>query len=221
MSILVTNFKTYEQATGENALKLAMIHEKIALRTNVDIIVAVQAVDLYSIAKRVKIPVFCQHVDCVGPGKATGSIIANSVKQAGASGTILNHSEHKIDMETLGKTIKICNQTGLKVIACVHDLNEVEAIAKLGPDYIAFEDPQLIGTMHSISRTKPESVRRFVNIMKRANPGIIPLCGAGIANSDDIRAAIQLGVNGVLLASAVVKADDPENALKNLSKGFE
>ena len=36
--------------------------------------------------------------------------------------------------------------------------------------------------------------------------GIIPLCGAGISNSEDVKIAMDLGVNGVLVASAIAKA---------------
>ncbi len=45
------------------------------------------------------------------------------------------------------------------------------------------------------------------------------LCGAGVTNGEDVKAAIELGADGVLLASGVVKAKDPRAALLDLVSG--
>ena len=42
------------------------------------------------------------------------------------------------------------------------------------------------------------------------------LCGAGISKGEDLKAAIELGSVGVLLASGIVKAKDPKAALEDL-----
>jgi triosephosphate isomerase len=42
------------------------------------------------------------------------------------------------------------------------------------------------------------------------------LCGAGISKGEDLRAALDLGSKGVLLASGIVKAKDPKAALEDL-----
>ena len=93
--IIITNFKTYETASGENALRLAKIHEKVAKETGVSFAVAVSALDIFNISKNVSIPVFSQHLDPAGLGGFTGQIPAESAKEAGGAGTLLNHSEKR------------------------------------------------------------------------------------------------------------------------------
>jgi len=47
------------------------------------------------------------------------------------------------------------------------------------------------------------------------------LCGAGITNGEDVRAALKLGAEGVLVASGVVKAEDQYKALLDLARGIQ
>ena len=47
------------------------------------------------------------------------------------------------------------------------------------------------------------------------------LCGAGISKGEDLRAALDLGSQGVLLASGIVKASDPKAALEDLIRLFK
>jgi triosephosphate isomerase len=74
----------------------------------------------------------------------------------------------------------------------------------------------LIGSGKSITQYKPELIERFVEVIKDMNSEIIPLCGAGISSSKDVQAAKELGTQGVLVASAVVKAENQREALLNL-----
>jgi triosephosphate isomerase len=219
--ILVINLKTNEMGTGEKALDLAKIAERVSKETGANIILAVQASDIYRIFSKVKIPIYSQHVDPITYGSFTGHVLPEGVKKAGARGTLLNHSERRIDLETLEKTIKRCKEIGLKTMVCTHEIGEAGKIARFDPDYLAFEDPELIGTLKSISKLEPESVKEFVDVVKEVNPNVIPLCGAGVANGDDVKAAIKLGTHGVLLATAVVKAKNQEEAIRDLIKGFE
>jgi len=52
-----------------------------------------------------------------------------------------------------------------------------------------------------------------VEAVKKINPSVHILCGAGISTGDDVAKAIELGTEGVLLASAYVKAKDPKKIL--------
>ena len=99
--LIVVNFKTYKEATGENAVKLAKQCEAAARKAKgkAKVAVAVQAADIFRVAAAVDtkiISVFAQHIDANGQGKSTGFVTAESVAGAGASGTLLNHAEHKI-----------------------------------------------------------------------------------------------------------------------------
>jgi triosephosphate isomerase len=46
------------------------------------------------------------------------------------------------------------------------------------------------------------------------------LCGAGVKNGEDVRKAKELGAKGILVASGVVKAENPEEAIRDLLEGF-
>src|SRR5207302_11406164 len=98
---IIVNFKTYIEATGKRAVQLAKIANQVSKDSGVTIAVAPQFTDLKSVTEAVEIPVFSQHVDSIKPGAYTGHILAEAVKAAGASGTILNHSERRIKISEI------------------------------------------------------------------------------------------------------------------------
>jgi triosephosphate isomerase len=53
------------------------------------------------------------------------------------------------------------------------------------------------------------------------NPKVRVLCGAGITNGEDVKAALKLGAEGILVASGVVKAEDQYMALLDLARGMQ
>jgi len=214
--MLVTNFKTYPESTGENALKLAKIHEQVA-KTGKNIIIAVQPVDI-SIVSKLNIPVFAQHVDAIKQGRSTGYITPESVKAAGATGAMLNHSEHPMKPWDIEKAIKLCKKAGLKTLVFVSDLSEATDLKSHRPDYMAYEVPELVGTGRPISKEKPGELKEFVK--KIEGSGIVPLCGAGISTREDARIAKELGTQGVVVASGIVKAKDRKKVISELSDSF-
>ncbi|MBI2144824.1 triose-phosphate isomerase [Candidatus Woesearchaeota archaeon] len=223
--LVIVNFKTYREATGSNSVKLAKACEAAAkkVKGKAKIAVAVQATDVSRVASAVDtklISVFAQHIDANGQGKSTGFVTAEAVKEAGAVGTLLNHAEHKIT--DIAKRIEIAKNAGLIVVVCAANLAEAKSAAAmtLPPDYIAVEPPELIGGKVSVSKAKPELIADAVAEIKKANSRIAVLCGAGIGSSEDVRKALELGTEGVLLASSVVLAREPESALAELIKGI-
>ncbi|MFH1375939.1 MAG: triose-phosphate isomerase [Patescibacteria group bacterium] len=214
--MIIVNFKTYESAVGENAISLAKIHELVAEETGAEIAVAVSALDLEKVVAAVKIPVFAQHTDAAELGSFTGSIVPELVKKMGASGTLLNHSEKRLG-EALPKCVEAAKQAGLKVVVCVENDEEAEKIAtELKPDFIAVEPPELIGGDISVTSANPEIIKNSV-----AKVGETPLLvGAGVKNGADVKTALQLGAQGVLLASGITKADDPAAVLRDLASGL-
>ena len=211
LPIWITNFKNYEQSTGQNAVDLAKIHEKVARETGATIAIVVSPVDVYRVAKEVSIPVFSQHVDPIDYGKFTGHILPQAVKKAGAVGTLLNHSERRLDLETLKSAVTCAQKASLTRIVCAENPDEIEKLAELDPDFLAFEPPELIGsTGASVASAKPESIKKSVE----RSLGIPVLVGAGISSKKDVEISLQLGAKGFLVATAVVKAKDPEKALR-------
>ncbi|RME31372.1 triosephosphate isomerase [Candidatus Woesearchaeota archaeon] len=209
--VIIVNFKTYASATGEGAVALAKTCERVAEERDADIRVAVQAADIYRVASAVSLPVYAEHVDPIEPGRHTGYILPEDVKEAGAVGTLLNHSEHPIDMETLARTVKDCNETGLKFIICAPDAEKGSIVAQFLPEFVAVEPPELISGDVSVSEAEPELIEEAAK--KIPAPLLV---GAGIHDGDDVQVAMELGAKGVLLASGVTKADDPEDVLNDL-----
>lgn len=213
--IVIVNFKTYPQSTGQNAVILAKICEKIALETYHDIRIAVSAPDIYPITKEVSIPVYAEHVDPYPLGRNTGSILPEVIKTAGASGTLLNHSEHRLQLQKLEETIQRCFDMSMTTIVCVETPEEAAEIAPFNPDFIAIEPPELIGGNISVSKARPELITKCVNAVKEKSI-VKVLVGAGIKTKEDIVKALELGADGILLASGITLAEDQEKALRDL-----
>lgn len=217
LPIIIVNFKTYESATGQKALELAKIHERVAQETGVSMGVCVQPTDLKMIADAVSIPVFAQHIDPVSYGSSTGHIMPEAIKEAGAYGTLLNHAERQISMEVLEASINRAKELGLYTVVCANTPEAGVEIAKLGPDLIAVEPPDLIGGDVSVSSAEPEIITKACELIG----GDKLLVGAGVKTGEDVKTCIELGSCGVLLASGVTKADDPEAVLKDLANGLK
>ncbi|MEE9524981.1 MAG: triose-phosphate isomerase [Candidatus Woesearchaeota archaeon] len=212
--MLFVNFKTYESATGEKAVELAKICEKVSKETGKEIVCVVQAVDIYRVSQAVKLKVFAQHIDDVDYGSNTGFIMIDAVKQAGAVGTIINHSEHRIPLQKIKDAVEKCKHKMFPVLVCAQDPDEVEQMTRMEPDWIAYEPPELIGGDISVSTAKPELITESVErAALREKPLIV---GAGVKNAIDVKVSIDLGAKGILVASGVTKSEDPEAALKDL-----
>ncbi|WP_460041885.1 triose-phosphate isomerase [Thermococcus atlanticus] len=214
--VIAINFKAYAQATGEGALRIAKAAEKVWKETGVTIVVAPQLADLYRIAQEVEIPVFAQHINPITPGSHTGHVLPEAVKEAGAAGTLLNHSENRMILADLEASIRRAEEVGLMTMVCSNNPAVSAAVAALGPDYVAVEPPELIGTGIPVSKAKPEVITNTVELVKKVNPHVKVLTGAGISTGEDVKKALELGSVGVLLASGVTKAKNPEKAIRDL-----
>jgi triosephosphate isomerase len=132
------------------------------------------------------------------------------------SGTLINHSEKRMKIADIAYLVKKCRKFGLRSIVCTNNLEVSTACALLSPDYIAIEPPELIGGDISVTAASPEIVGDAVKRIQEINPRVSVLCGAGVKTGEEVKKAYELGTEGVLLASGVVKADDPEKVLKDL-----
>ncbi len=214
--MIITNFKTYESATGKAGLELAKIHEAVAKETGKDIRICAQSPDLAWLANEINIPVYAQHIDPINYGSNTGKMLPESVKASGAKGTLLNHSERRLDRKTLAASIKRAKELGLEVIVCAQDPEEGVSFLEFDPDFIAVEPPELIGGDISVSTAQPDIIKNAAKLIGSEKL----LVGAGVKNGEDVRIAIELGARGVLLASGVTKAEDPRAVLMDLTKGL-
>ncbi|PUA31235.1 MAG: triose-phosphate isomerase [Candidatus Terraquivivens tikiterensis] len=215
---IVINFKTYVESLGDRGMKIAKGAERVSNETGVCICVAPQFTDLRIIASSVSIPVLAQHVDPYPPGSYTGSVSVEALKDAGVAGSILNHSEKKLQLASISAAVKMLRDAGMFSLVCADDVDSAMAVAALNPTALAVEPPELIGTGIPVSRAKPEIVSESVRRVRSINREVKVLCGAGITTGEDVSRAIVLGSDGVLLASGVVKAKDPEAVMRDMAK---
>lgn len=210
--MIVVNFKNYK--FGDDVLRIVKLIQKNKKIKNP--IVCVSAPDIRLIASKTKLTVFAQHINDKPNGKTTGFLVTEAVKAAGAKGTLLNHSEHKLYSQNVGNLVKRCSEIGLKVILCVSSMRELRKYIKLNPYAMAFEDPKLIATGKSITTHNSRAIKKFVEKIKKSNSKIIPLCGAGISTAEDYKEALALGCKGVLVSSAVANSRNPNTFLKKI-----
>lgn len=211
------NFKTYIEVTGKRGVELAKVADKVSMDSGVTIAVAPQFTDLKSIVEDVEIPVLSQHLDPIKPGAYTGHILTDAVKAAGASGTLLNHSERRIKISEIEEVLSLARSADLASLVCTDTPGVSAAVASLMPDMIAIEPPDLIGTGVSVSRARPELITDSIKRIRLVNESSEILCGAGVSSPEDVGKALQLGTRGVLVASSVVKSRNPAQLLEDMT----
>ncbi|MEM4734022.1 MAG: triose-phosphate isomerase, partial [Candidatus Bathyarchaeia archaeon] len=153
----------------------------------------------------------------IKPGSYTGHVLAESIKEAGAVGTLINHSERRLKLADIDAVIELAREQELVSCVCVNNPGVSAAAAALKPDIVSIEPPELIGTGIAVSRVQPEVVTTTVKLVRSINTDITILCGAGISHGEDVATAIRLGTQGVLVASAIVKAKDPYSVLREFA----
>ena len=211
------NFKTYIEATGKRGVELAKIADQVSRDSGVTIAVAPQFTDLKTVTEAVEIPVFCQHIDPIKPGAFTGHVLAEAVKAAGASGTILNHSEKRIKISEIEQVLSLARVSDLETLVCTDTPGVSGAVASLDPDMIAIEPPDLIGTGVSVSKARPELITNAIKRIRSVNSSLDILCGAGVSTAEDVGKALELGTRGVLVSSSIVKGTNPGQLLENMT----
>jgi triosephosphate isomerase len=213
MFILV-NLKAYDC----DPVAVAEAARDVAEASGVRVAVAPQAAHLQRVADT-GVETWAQHVSPVGHGSHTGSTLAEAAAAAGAAGTLVNHSEQRLTLADVDGAVEAAERTGLATCVCANNPDQIAAAAALGPDAVAVEPPELIGTGTPVSGADPEVVEGAVAAANEVDPAVDVYCGAGISTGEDVAAAGDLGANGVLLASGVAKADDPRAALEDLVSG--
>jgi triosephosphate isomerase len=220
MGILILNFKNYGEILGDGSVRLAESARRAGEQTGQTVIVSPPTSMLALVSRTVRVKVFAQGVSSSIGEKTTGSVVAEAVKAAGATGTILNHSESRIPVPVLRKVIPRLASLSLDVCLCSRTANEASRLAKFGTEYLAVEPPELIGSGIAVSKAKPELVTNTVEAARRSGYTGKVLCGAGIVTGEDVAAAARLGADGILVSSSVVKAKDWDSKLLELARSL-
>jgi len=218
--VIVLNVKTYAEATGNTAVDIATIMDKVSQETGASMAICVQATDITKCAEKINIPVFAEHIDPIKPGSHTGWALPEAMKTAGAVGTLINHSEHRLILADIDACITRAKDLGLDHIVCTNNVATSKAAATLAPNFVAVEPPELIGGDISVTTADPGIIRESVKAVGDVDKNVKGLCGAGVKNGKDVAKSIELGAEGVLLASGIVKAKDKESVIRDLASGL-
>lgn len=217
--MFIINCKNYEQISGTRILKFIKIVETVSKKYKVKIAVAPPQHLLGQVGDS-KIPIFAQHLDDANVGSTTGFMIPELVKKSKISGSLINHSEHRISNKEISALVSKLKKLKMTSVVCVKNVAEAKKYSKLNPDYIAIEPPELIGSGRAVSKEKPALITNAVKAVQSANRKTKLLCGAGIVSGDDVKKATHLGSKGILVASGIIKAKNWRKIIEEFAKAM-
>lgn len=217
--MLIINLKNYEEISDSNSLRLAKAASNVAKKYKTKIVVCPPS-HLISEMTKIPVTVFSQHVDTAKIGSTTGFTVPELLKKSKVRGSLINHSEHRIPVQEIEELVLRLKDLKMISVVCVKNVSEAGKYAKLGPDYIAIEPPELIGSGKAVSKERPEIITDSVKAVKKARNSTRLLCGAGIVSGDDVAKALELGADGILVASGIVKAKNWEKAIEEFALAF-
>ncbi len=215
--MFVINCKNYEKIAGQNIIKFVKTAEKISKKYKIKIAISPPQ-HLIGLVSNSSIPILAQHVDDSKVGSTTGYVIPELLKKSKVRGSLINHSEHRISPKEIKNLVLKLKQLHMISIVCVRDVAEVKKYAKLAPDYIAIEPPELIGSGKAVSKEKPELISKAAAALYNTNTKL--LCGAGIVSGEDVSKAMQLGSKGILVASGIIKAANWNKIMTDFAKSM-
>ena len=221
--VIALNLKTYAESTGAAGEVLWKLADEVAASSpQVEVIVCPQIPFLQQAAWQLKhATLFAQSCDAARQGQSTGAVTPEALSAAGAAGTLVNHSEKKIAHTQVKEVVERCSKLGLRVVACADTVEEGVALARFSPWAVAVEPPELIGSGISVSSAKPELVKNSVKKIRETSKNSLVLVGAGVSTAADVAKSVELGAEGVLLASSFVKAKEPKKLLREMVEGLE
>ncbi len=217
--MFVINCKNYEEISGDKIIKFVKIAEKVSKKYKVKIAISPPQ-HLIGLVSNRSIPILAQHIDDSKVGSTTGFVIPELLKKSKVKGSLINHSEHRISSKEIEKLVLKLSELKMISILCVKDVAEVKKYLKLNPDYIAIEPPELIGSGKAVSTEKPELIAKAANIVNGSKNKTKLLCGAGIVSGEDVSKASELGSEGILVASGIIKAKSWNKIISEFSKAL-
>jgi triosephosphate isomerase len=201
---------------GQEALKLAIYSGELSQKYGVSVIFTPQYVDIPLLACKAKhVMVFAQHMDSLPVGRGVGSVLPEAVKAAGAVGVLLNHVEKSLPIEEIVRTIRRADEVGLASMVCAATIEEIAAIARMEPNIILAESPDLIEGKPRDDQAR-QAVGKINALVSEINPKILVLHAAGIHNGQDVYDIIANGAQATGSTSGIIKAQDPYAMLEEM-----
>jgi triosephosphate isomerase len=194
---------------GDTLVRIAEGFEKLAVKYGIDVILDIPDTEIYRVARSVdtrRVHVYSQHMDSLPVGRGMGRSLPEALKAAGAVGVMLNHAEHKLTLDEIASAIRRAEEVGLATMVCADSVDEVKAVAALGPDILVAEPTELIGTGRPADKAYVDEV---IKVIRDIDPRIRPFPSAGISRGEDCYNIIKAGSSASGCSSAIAKAEDP------------
>ena len=214
--MIFVNLKTYENGTGNKALEFAKNLQKLQEDIDVPVTLLVQATDIRLLATNTTVNIWGQHMDNIVYGKSTGYILPQSLIDAGAKGTILNHAEHKLPITDLSTLINQYKKENFGILVSGTSPEEVTVLDQLEPTFLGYEPQEYIGTKTSVVEAAADIIQSILSKVK--SPLVI---GAGIHKPEHITEGLNMGVKGFLISSDVLLSLDPVQRLKEYMLAYK
>lgn len=217
--MFIINCKNYDEISGKKIINLVKTAQKVSQKYKIKIAVAPPQ-HLLSQVSSFSIPILAQHVDDAKIGSTTGFMIPELLKKSNVKGSLINHSEHRISSKEIKQLVLRLRKLKMISVVCVRNIAEATKYAKLNPNYIAIEPPELIGSGKAVSKERPELISKAAVAVKRADNQTKLLCGAGIVSGEDVRQSMILGSEGILVASGIVKAANWQKIIEEFANAM-
>lgn len=213
---LIVNPKSY--LYGRESLKLAQAADRTAAETGLTIYFTCPFADIRYIKENTShVIVTAQHMEALRPGRGMGHVLPESLKEAGAEATFLNHAENPLTIAELAKTIARAKELSIQTIVCADSVTEAEAIAKLAPDVLLCEPTDLIGTGQVADDSYIyESVARIHAV----DSNVKVMIASGITTAQDVYNVVRLGADGTGATSGILKAPDPAVRIQEMAEAI-
>ncbi len=136
----------------------------------------------------------------------------DAADKAGADAVLLITALYggKLCRETLAEMVSYAHGRGLETLVEVHDEEEYSFALSTETDVVGINNRDLRTLMVSL-----ETSRRLLRLGSHAKPVI---CESGLQSREEMNSLLALGADGFLIGTALMKADDPEAALRGLTR---
>lgn len=207
-----TSVKNY--IYGDDVFEYAKAVDAAALKYDIDAIFIAPYTEIRRIAESTeKLFVFAPYMDTLRPGRGMADVLPEAIRDAGASGVLLNHCERPMSLPQIKATIDRANELGLITFACADSIAETKAIAQLQPDIINPEPSELIGTDQA---SDMGYVVETLKVVREICPDILVEQAAGITTGKQIYDFIMAGNDAAGSASGILKSPDPFKLLDEM-----
>jgi indole-3-glycerol phosphate synthase len=115
-----------------------------------------------------------------------------------------------LDAQTLASLHDAAAELGLDALVEVHEREELDVALGIGAELIGINNRDL--------RDFSVDVQRTSRLMAEIPPTVTVVSESGIASAEQLRALREEGVQAVLVGEALMRAEDPEAALRALQK---